>query len=97
MIDELATHDTLDKIKNIQEVYLDYYALGRNIFSLNIPSAIGLSRKENYWDDKDRAVLNRITEGLISNIMSLRLMPEIRYLNGSSACQIIANKVTQKM
>ena len=61
MIDELASHDTLDKIKNVKEVYLDYYALGRNIFSLNIPSAIGLSRRENFWDDKDRSVLNRIT------------------------------------
>lgn len=61
MIDELASNDTLDKIKNVQEVYLDYYALGRNIFSLNIPSAIGLSRRENFWDDKDRSVLNRIT------------------------------------
>ena len=50
MIDELATHDPLDKIKNIQEVYLDYYALGRNVFSLNIPSAIGLTRRENFWD-----------------------------------------------
>lgn len=97
MIDELATHDTMDKIKNIQEIYLDYYALGRNIFSLNIPSAIGLTRKENFWDDKDKAVLNRISEGLISTIMSLRLMPEVRYLNGSSACSIIANKIAQKM
>jgi hypothetical protein len=87
----------MDKIKNIQEVYLDYYALGRNIFSLNIPSAIGLTRKENLWQEKDRAVMNRITEGLISALMSLRLMPEIRYLNGSSACFAIAQKVSQKM
>lgn len=75
MIDELAANDSMDKIKNIQEVYLDYYALGRNIFSLNIPSSIGLTRRENYWDEKDKAVLNRITDGLISTIMSLRLMP----------------------
>lgn len=61
MIDELAQHDTMDKIKNIQEIYLDYYALGRNIFSFNIPSAIGLTRKESFWDEKDKAVMNRIT------------------------------------
>lgn len=51
----------MDKIKNVQEIYLDYYALGRNIFSFNIPSAIGLTRRENYWDEKDKAVMNRIT------------------------------------
>lgn len=49
LIDKLAEGDPSDKIKNIQEVYLDYYAVGRNIFSLNIPSTIGLSRKNDLW------------------------------------------------
>jgi hypothetical protein len=46
MIDRLAEGDPSDKIKNIQEVYLDFYAVGRNIFSMNIPSTISLSRKQ---------------------------------------------------
>ena len=50
MIDELAASDSLDKIKNIQYVYLDYYALGRNVFSLNIPSAIGVTRNQSLWN-----------------------------------------------
>lgn len=29
--------------------------------------------------------------------MSLRLMPEIRYLNGSSSCSMMAGKIAQKM
>jgi len=45
MIDKLAEADPSDKIKNIQEVYLDYYAVGRNIFSLNIPTTVALSRR----------------------------------------------------
>jgi len=51
MIDKLAENDPTDKIKNIQEVYLDYYAVGRNIFSLNIPSTIGLSRRADSWGE----------------------------------------------
>lgn len=39
----------------------------------------------------------RISDGLISNLMSLRLMPQIRYLNGSHACRHIAMNVKGKM
>jgi vacuolar protein sorting-associated protein 45 len=49
LIDKLAESDPSDKIKNIQEVYLDYYAVGRNIFSLNIPSTISLSKRQDQW------------------------------------------------
>ena len=76
---------------------MDYYALGRNIFSLNIPSTIGLSKNPDLWSESDLAVSNRISEGLISNLMSLRLMPQIRFLNGSHACRQIAMKVKSKM
>lgn len=44
-IAELAEVDTSDRIKTLQEVYLDYYAVGRNIFSLKIPSTIGLIKR----------------------------------------------------
>ena len=96
-IDEIAMADSYDKVKGLQEVYLDYFALGRNIFSLNIPSSVGLSRRQEYWDDSDKNALNRMSEGLISAVMSLRLMPQIRYLNGSASCAHIANKLAKKM
>lgn len=49
LIAELAEVDTADRIKNLQEVYLDYYAVGRNIFSLKIPSTVGLFRRREGW------------------------------------------------
>ena len=96
-IDEIAMADSYDKVKGLQEVYLDYFALGRNVFSLNIPSAIGLTRRQEYWDDNDRSALNRMSDGLISAVMSLRLMPQVRYLNGSAACSHIASKLAKKL
>lgn len=48
-ISELAEVDSADRIKNLQEVYLDYYAVGRNIFSLKIPSTIGLIKRKDNW------------------------------------------------
>lgn len=60
-IEEIANNDGGDRIKNIQEIYLDYYALSRNVFSMNIGCVIGLTRKENLWDDKDRKNMNRMS------------------------------------
>jgi vacuolar protein sorting-associated protein 45 len=41
-IDTLATNDPNDRIKSLQEVYLDYFAIGRNVYTLNIPSTVSL-------------------------------------------------------
>lgn len=94
MIDKIAENDPSDKIKNIQEVYLDYYAVGRNIFSLNIPSTIALSRRPDLWGETEKTVISRMAEGLIAMTMSLRVLPQVSYLNGSVACSKIAQIVS---
>ena len=38
-----------------------------------------------------------MSEGLTSLVMSLRLMPQIRYLNGSSSCARVAERLARKM
>ena len=83
MIAELAEVDTSDRIKNLQQVYLDYYAIGRNIFSLKILSTIGLMKRRQNWNEGDKSVVNRISDGLISVAMSLRVLPQVRYLSES--------------
>jgi hypothetical protein len=75
---------------------LDYYAVGRNIFSLNIPSTIALTRKPEYWGETEKAVINRMAEGLIAMTMSLRVLPQVSFLNGSPVCTKIAQIVSEK-
>lgn len=97
MIDRLAQADKSDKIKNIQEIYLDYYALGHNVYSLNIPSTITLSKRPELWEPKDKEIIKRMSDGLISLVMSLRLMPQVRYLSGSASCAQVADRLARKM
>jgi hypothetical protein len=97
MIDRIAEHDPSDKIKNLQEVYIDYYAIGRNIFSLNIPSTIALTKRVEDWAETEKAVVNRMAEGLISMTMSLRVLPQVSYLNGSAPCSKIAQIVSERL
>lgn len=96
MIAELAEVDTSDRIKNLQEVYLDYYAIGRNIFSLKILSTIGLMKRRENWNEGDKSVVNRISDGLISVAMSLRVLPQVRYLSESESCSEVARKISKK-
>lgn len=48
-IETLAQSDPSDRIKALQEVYLDFFALSRNSFTLNIPSTISLNKSKDLW------------------------------------------------
>ena len=85
-IAELAEVDVSDRIRNLQEVYLDYYPVGRNLFSLKIPSTIGLNQRREFWHEPEKNLVSRISEGLISLVMSLRVLPQIRYISDSDSC-----------
>jgi len=41
--------------------------------------------------------VNRISEGLISLTMSLRVLPQVKYLSESDACGEIAKMVSKKL
>jgi len=86
MVTELAEADPNDRIKTLQEVYLDYYAVGRNLFSLKIPSTIALRKPRERWGEMEKSIVNRSADGLISAVMSLRLLPQVKYLTDSNAC-----------
>lgn len=48
-IETLATNDTGDRIKTLQEVYIDFFAIGRNVFTLNIPCTVSLMKPKENW------------------------------------------------
>lgn len=52
-IETLAQADTQDLVKEIHEVYADYYSLSRDLFSLNIPSTFGLTKEYSSWTSFD--------------------------------------------
>ena len=96
-IERLALNDLGDKIKTLQEVYLDFFAISRNIFTLNIPSTISLMKVKAIWGEEEKAIVERMYQGVLSIVMSLRVIPVIRYLSGSDACTSIAEKLSHKL
>jgi vacuolar protein sorting-associated protein 45 len=97
MIETLATNDPNDRIKALQEVYLDYFAIGRNVYTLNIPSTISLMKPKEHWSETQTQILDRMYCGLLSVVMSLRVIPQVRYLTSSDACFSLAHRLAKKL
>jgi vacuolar protein sorting-associated protein 45 len=96
-IETLATNDPNDRIKSLQEVYLDYFAIGRNVYTLNIPSTVSLLKPKEQWLEPQNQLMDRMYQGLLSVIMSLRVIPQVRYLTNSDACFTLAHRLSRKL
>ncbi|EAR92468.1 vacuolar protein sorting-associated protein (macronuclear) [Tetrahymena thermophila SB210] len=96
-IESLAQIDTNDYIKEIHEVYADYYCLSRDLFSINILNTFGLTKEYTSWGQLDNQILQRTYEGLLSLLLSLKRIPMIKYLSSSEPCFHIASKLTKKL
>ena len=69
----LAEADVHNVITQLQEVYLDYQAVNPHLFSLDIPSVIGMSMKDKReWSHVDDLSFDRMSAGLFSILMSIR-------------------------
>eukprot|EP01111_Echinosteliopsis_oligospora_P010014 TRINITY_DN3037_c0_g1_i1.p1 TRINITY_DN3037_c0_g1~~TRINITY_DN3037_c0_g1_i1.p1 ORF type:complete len:564 (-),score=165.66 TRINITY_DN3037_c0_g1_i1:98-1789(-) len=66
-IDDLAKADENEVVKKVQEYFADYFAVNNDLFSLNVE---GLTFPDRF---------ERIKEGVISVLLSLKKKPSIRY------------------
>jgi vacuolar protein sorting-associated protein 45 len=97
LIADLAIVDEKSVVKSIQEVYADFCALNKELFTLNMSSVISLSSPKEKWTAVENVLLSRIVEGLSSVLLATRKNPIIRYQRASDACARIAKSLTDKM
>ena len=94
-IKKLAENDINMQVKNLQEIYLDYYIINSNVFHLNIESCIcnlDMTPMEK-WNQYDTQMYERIYQGLISACLSNRMKPLIKSVKGSFLCQKLGKKL----
>ena len=92
---KLAENDINTQVKNVQEIYLDYYIINSNVFHLNIESCIcnlDMNPIEK-WNQYDTQMYERIYQGLISACLSNRMKPLIKSVKGSFLCQKLGKKL----
>lgn len=64
--------------------------MNSNLFSLNIDTCFNGPK----WECD---ALNRSAQGITSVLLSLKLMPTVRYRNGSAVAELLAKKVHEKI
>ena len=92
---KLAESDINLQVKNVQEIYLDYYIINSNVFHLNLESCIcnlDMTSMEK-WTQYDTQMYERIYQGLISACLSNRMKPLIKSVKGSFLCQKLGKKL----
>ncbi len=96
-LQKLAQYDINMQVKNVQEIYLDYYIINSNVFHLNIESCIcnlDMNPIEK-WDKSDVLMNERIYQGLISACLSNRMKPIIKSVRGSDICLNLGKKLAK--
>ena len=94
-LQKLAQYDINMQVKNVQEIYLDYYIINSNVFHLNLESCISnLDMKPiERWEPYDSQMFDRVYQGLISACLSNRMKPIIKSIKGSTLCQKLGKKL----
>ena len=94
-LQKLAQYDINMQVKNVQEIYLDYYIINSNVFHLNLESCISnLDMKPiERWEPYDSQMFDRVYQGLISACLSNRMKPIIKSVKGSNLCQRLGKKL----
>ena len=96
-IKKLAENDLQDKVRHVEEIFMDYSPVNADLYSLDLGSTINLTK--THWDmsesllQEQKALFQRMTDGLFAIFMSLRSIPYIRYLSKSTACQRLASSI----
>nr|SVE88547.1 EOG090X03QA [Daphnia sinensis]SVE89172.1 EOG090X03QA [Daphnia sinensis]SVE91048.1 EOG090X03QA [Daphnia sinensis]SVE91673.1 EOG090X03QA [Daphnia sinensis] len=82
----LAESDEQEVVREIQEFYADFFAVGPHLFSLNLEKPIhGMEWNPN--------CLQRSAQGVLSVLLSLKKNPIIRYQNFSSLARRLAENI----
>eukprot|EP00475_Leptophrys_vorax_P018521 TRINITY_DN2534_c0_g1_i1.p1 TRINITY_DN2534_c0_g1~~TRINITY_DN2534_c0_g1_i1.p1 ORF type:complete len:588 (+),score=191.58 TRINITY_DN2534_c0_g1_i1:697-2460(+) len=90
---DIAAVDEHEVVRSVQEFYGDYYAVNPDLFTLNVESVRTLYNEPIVSDNLRK--LNRIRDGILSVLLSLRAKPYIRYQGSSSLAKRIANEVAK--
>ena len=97
LLRDLASADRMDVIKHVVEVFADFYPINHDVFSLNLPSIIGLTKPESLWTRREEEGMSRMVEGVFSSLLAFRKFPVIRYQKSSNLCKKLAELVHRRL
>ncbi|CAI2363735.1 unnamed protein product [Moneuplotes crassus] len=94
---ELAEADRFDKVRRVLEIFADFYAVNRDLFSFNIPTSMDLCLHESAMTPATHVKNNRILQGLLSVVLSCRKQPYVRFSKHSNRAAKLADSFVSYM
>lgn len=94
---ELAEADRFDSVRKVTEIFADFYAVNRDLFSFNIPTAMDLCLHESAMTPATHVKNNRILQGLLSVVLSCRKQPYVRFSKFSNRAARLADSFVSYM
>jgi len=91
-LQDIARSDLSQVVRQVQELYVDYFPLGQDLFTIDEPSCMALEPPS--WD---QPLFDRLCDGITAVLLALKLNPVIVYQINSPAANKIAHQVTERI
>lgn len=92
----IAQADEYNLVRQVQEYYADFYAVDRDVWSLNLFHTRALHQTSTYWTGAEREVFNRNVEGVLSMLLAHKKKPQVRYGVHSTLGKTLATEIARK-
>ena len=109
-IEDIAAADEDGLVRQMQEYYGDYYAVGEDLLSLNLATSVSFNRParhpitERTVEGDTKSDPNPMPDpdpnlilGVISMLLSMKKRPVIRYLSSSTKCVHLAKELSERI
>ena len=96
LVRSLAEGDELELVRQVSEVYADYYALHDYTFHAGCPFSKSLYQIPNYFGAEEKRMLDRNIEAIVSVLLSFKVRADIRYAAGSELAKMVALDVARR-
>jgi len=90
LLEELAESDTFETVTEVQEYFLDFYAVAPQLFHLNVLPCMLSNSGEN-------PILERLVDGVTSLFLAIKMRPAIRYDANSKLCRFMCERMSVRM
>ena len=90
---DVAASDVHGLVDSVHEYYLDYYVMHPHLFHLGVDHTRPLHASPSYWLGKEKAAMKRQVDGLCAVLLSLKKQAEVRYVDKSEICRMMANEI----
>jgi vacuolar protein sorting-associated protein 45 len=92
----LAEGDEFELVRQVSEVYGDYYAVSDFVWHCGLPSTKALYAIPNYWSADEKRALERNSEAIVSLLLSFKVRADIRYAGTSDLAKLLAMDVARR-